>query len=93
MILTSFDIKNIYQAQGLIIISSPKVGPEGAEYSAYHFGVNGKSVAFRVRKMTSIRFGNFVTLWKKPGKNIEPIDVSDDLDFVAVFVSNRGDSG
>lgn len=88
-----FAIKNIYKVAGLTITSPPKAEAEGAEYSAYRLGINGKNVVFRNGKVTSSRPGNFVTLWKRPGKEIVPLDISDGLDFAIVAVSNGVDKG
>ncbi|MDN3509386.1 MAG: MepB family protein [Candidatus Neptunochlamydia sp.] len=89
-----FAIENIYTVAGISINSRPlkEEEKEGEEYKAYRFYIeNGdimKHVAFRVGKVTPSRPGNFVTFWKRPNSVIEPLDVSDGIDFAVVHVSN-----
>lgn len=58
---------------------------ESVEYSACSFQLNGKSIQFRLSKITPTKIGQFVTIWKrnKKGKT-EPFDISDDIDFLII---------
>ena len=92
----SFAINKLYRAAGLTITSQPveENGSKGAEYVAHRLGINDQTVAFRVGKITPSRAGNFVTLWKRPSGENEPIDLSDKVAFVIVDVSSEiGQSG
>ncbi len=68
-----FDLTNIHQNK------------ESIEYGAASFQLNGKSIQFRVSKITPAKIGQFVTIWKrnKDGKT-EPFDISDKLDFLII---------
>lgn len=74
----------VYEPLGLVC-SSPEAEAESADYGAFTFGVNGASIRFRVAKTTPTKVGQFVTLWKRPGKGpIQPFDQSDALDYCVV---------
>jgi hypothetical protein len=65
--------------------SQPQPIPEAAEYNAYQFYLNQKSICYREAKITPIKTGQFVTLWKRNKSGIiEPFDFSDEIDFVIV---------
>jgi hypothetical protein len=94
----AFAIEYVYTPAGLFIAKPVKEKDEaGEEYKAYRFNIESNTVkrhvAFRVGKGTSSRPGNFVTLWKRPNKVIEPLDISDGVDFAVVHVSNGVRSG
>ena len=62
-----------------------KLDPESAAYGACSFQLNGKTIQYRVSKITLTKTGQFVTLWKRSKDGItEPFDVSDDLDFIII---------
>ncbi|WP_316635739.1 MepB family protein [uncultured Flavobacterium sp.] len=67
--------------------SQPQPVPESAEYSAYQFYLNQKSICYREAKITPIKVGQFVTLWKRnKSGTIEPFNFSDEIDFVIISV-------
>ncbi len=66
------------------ITSPPIKEEESKEYNAYRVGLNNKTVLFRCAKITPTKLGQFVTVWKRPHKEIAPIDEMDDIDFVVV---------
>lgn len=71
--------------------SEPVMEPESSEYVAYKFDLNNYSVRFRVAKITPIKIGQFVTLWKRLGKGpTQPYDSSDQVDFF-VINTRKGD--
>lgn len=41
---------------------------ESHEYYAYNFLLNGKSIIFRIAKITPTKIGQFVTLWIRSEK-------------------------
>ena len=94
----AFAIEYVYKPTGLSISKPVKEkDKEGEAYKAYQFNIESnvvkKHVAFRVGKVTPSRPGHFVTLWKRPNKKIEPLDVSNGVDFAVVHVSNHERSG
>ena len=58
--------------------------PESRAYQAYSFKVENGTYFFREGKTTGTRPGQFVTLWKRPQKDIEPFDKSDEIDFLVI---------
>ncbi len=65
--------------------SEPRKEAESADYGACIFEVNGRSICFRVAKITPTKIGQFVTLWKRMGNGpIQPFDESDWFDFFVV---------
>lgn len=59
--------------------------PQNAEYGAYVFHLNERSIRFRVAKITPTKVGQFVTLWEKIGNQpIQPYDISDPIDFFVI---------
>ncbi|HTN19244.1 MAG TPA: MepB family protein [Pelobium sp.] len=58
---------------------------ESKEYSACRFRLKGKSVEFRLSKVTPKKVGAFVTIWKRNHAGItQPFDESDELDFIII---------
>ena len=67
--------------------SLPEKEKESAEYGAYSFTVNEKSIVFRVAKITPTKIGQFVTLWKRIDKGpIQPLNFTDAIDFIVISV-------
>ena len=67
---------------------------ESSEYDACSFALNGKSIQYRLSKITPKKTGQFVTVWKrnKEGKT-EPFDISDNLDFIIITVKSGDNLG
>lgn len=83
-------LTKVYDTAELCITSVPipEKPPEGREYAAHRMEIEGKKIVYRAGKNTPTRPGSFVTLWKRPNKHIEPLDVnSDDFDFLVVDVA------
>ena len=80
-------IRNVYGPAGLETSGAVREA-ESSEYGACRFRLNGQAIAFRAAKTTPTKIGQFVTLWKRPapGGVIAPLDVSDDVAFVAISV-------
>src|ERR1044071_5982963 len=66
--------------------------PEGKEYDACSFALNGKSILYRVSKVTPTKVGQFVAIWKrnKAGGTV-PFSVADEIDFLIV-TAKKGDN-
>ncbi len=88
----AYTLETLCQLAGLKITSPSKQEVEGSDYHAHQLEIESKHVLFRVGKTTPNRPGNFVTLWKRPKKNIEPIDIEDEIDCVIVYVSNEANT-
>lgn len=68
-------------------ISGFKTQPEGKEYNACAFLLNGLNVLSRTAKITPKKVGQFVTFWKrKETGQIEPFGENDHVDFYIVNV-------
>jgi hypothetical protein len=69
-----------------------KWNSESEEYGACSFSLNGKTIQYRVSKITPTKSGQFVTVWKRNKKGItEPFTVSDGIDFIIV-TSKKGET-
>lgn len=74
--------------------SSPIFEAESVEYSACKFTVNHLRVACRAAKITPVKIGQFVTLWKRsPHGPIEPFNINDPIDLIVITVRNKGKLG
>lgn len=71
-----------------------KLNSESKEYGACSFTLNGKSIQFRVSKITPTKTGQFVTIWKRNNEGItEPYDSSDQLDLIIIFSKSGENAG
>ena len=67
---------------------------ESAEYEAYSFQLNNKSILFRTAKITPTKIGQFVTLWKRIGHGpIQPFDYKDEVDLIVISVRKDYSTG
>jgi hypothetical protein len=64
--------------------SIPQIEADNAEYGAYFFILQGQRVKFRVAKITPTKIGQFVTVWKRVGKQTQPYDVLDPFDLLVI---------
>lgn len=85
--------KQIVDLFGFEIVNL-KLNSESKEYGACSFTLNGKSIQFRVSKITPTKIGQFVTIWKRNKEGItEPYDSSDQLDFIIIFSESGEKAG
>ena len=86
-----YSIQKIYVPAGLQVTTKALRKPESSEYGACRFGLNDYGIAFRVAKTTPTKLGQFVAIWKRPTPKgeIAPLDTTDNVDFVIVFVSSE----
>ena len=78
----TFDFKNLQKEK------------ESAEYEAYSFQLNNKSILFRTAKITPTKIGQFVTLWKRIGHGpIQPFDYKDEVDLIVISVRKDYNTG
>lgn len=77
-------LAQVYRPNGFTC-SQPQREAESADYGAYTFALNGRSICFRIAKTTPTKVGQFVTLWKRAGQGpIQPFDASDGVDYFVV---------
>lgn len=73
-------------------LANLKIHLESTAYGACSFKLEGKTIQFRVSKITPAKIGQFVTIWKRNKDGItEPFNVLDDLDFI-IITSKSGDN-
>jgi hypothetical protein len=85
--------KQIVDLFGFEIVNL-KLNSESKEYSACSFTLNGKSIQFRVSKITPTKTGQFVTIWKRNNEGItEPYDSSDQLDLIIIYSESGEKAG
>lgn len=73
-------------------LTNLKQNLESAEYGACSFILNGKTIQYRVSKITPTKTGQFVTIWKRNKDGItEPFDILDNIDFI-IITSKSGDN-
>ncbi len=71
-------------------LSNVKENKESLEYGACSFILNGRTIEYRVSKITPTKSGQFVTIWKRNKEGItEPYNILDDLDFI--IITSRSD--
>lgn len=85
-------LKLAYEPSGYII-QNFKPEAESKDYGASDFEMNNKHIKFRVAKITPIKIGQFVTLWKRSGKKILPYDLADPVDLFVVSVHHPSHIG
>lgn len=89
----AFALAQLYQPLGWVC-SAPEAETESADYGAHALTVGGLRVRFRVAKITPTKVGQFVTLWKRVGRNpIQPLDAADPLDCCVVSVRHGAQCG
>lgn len=86
-------VEKIYQPAGLKLTHAPQRESESDEYEAARFSLNNNHIVFRKAKITPTKIGQFVTVWKRPAREIAPLDTSDDIAFVIIAVHDATQSG
>jgi len=58
---------------------------EGSAYSACSYELEGKIIEYRAAKITPLKSGQFVTIWRRNKEGItRPFDSSDEMDFIII---------
>ncbi|MFF3018904.1 MepB family protein [Streptomyces sp. NPDC057939] len=74
--------------------SRPVAEPEGGEYAAHGFTLDGLAVGFRAARTTPAKVGQFVTVWKRSAEGpIRPFDTADGIDLVVISSRDGARSG
>lgn len=67
---------------------------EGSGYSACSYELAGKIIEYRASKITPLKTGQFVTIWRRNNKGItQPFDSSDKMDFIIISSVKDDDFG
>lgn len=75
-------------------LTNASLDAESIAYGACSFKLNGKTVQYRVAKITPTKTGQFVTIWKRSNEGItEPFSVSDNIDFIIISAKGAGNFG
>ncbi|MCO6175978.1 MepB family protein [Flavobacterium sp. NRK F10] len=83
----------IYDTCGLLL-SDLQTEPEGQEYDACRFELDGLKVISRTAKITPKKIGQFVTFWKRNKNGItEPFSENDPVDFFVIHVLKENKLG
>jgi hypothetical protein len=62
---------------------------ESVEYGACSFRINGKTIQYRVSKITPTKTGQFGTIWKRNKDGItEPFDNLDHIGFIIIMLKS-----
>lgn len=58
---------------------------ESQSHGACSFLLNGHFIQYRISKLTPIKIGQFVTVWKRNQDGlVVPFEISDDIDFIII---------
>jgi hypothetical protein len=83
----------VYDKSGFDL-TNLKQNLESTEYGACSFILNGKTIQYRISKITPTKTGQFVTIWKRnKGGITEPFDILDDIDFIIITSKNGNNFG
>jgi len=86
---------NLFSVYDLLGFQITKINKEeSTKYGAYIFRLNNLNILFRAAKITPTKAGQFVVLWKRNGNGqIQPYDISDDIDFFIISVCKDDNHG
>jgi hypothetical protein len=67
---------------------------ESTAYGSCSFELNGRTVQYRIAKITPTKTGQFVTIWKRNNYGItEPFNISDNIDFIIISTRSEDNFG
>lgn len=86
--------KNLVYDQCGFDIPFFEVESESKDYGSLEFKLGKQLIKFRVGKITPVKIGQFVTLWKR-GKEgiIQPFDLDDPIDLFVISVRDKDQFG
>ncbi|MEW2390359.1 MepB family protein [Streptomyces venezuelae] len=74
--------------------SQPEPEPEGADYAAHTFTLDGLRVRYREARTTPTKAGQFVTVWKRSAAGpIQPFEDTDPVDLFVIGSRAQGGFG
>lgn len=83
----------VYDKCGFVL-TNPILNSESLEYGACSFKLNGKTIQYRVAKVTPTKTGQFVTIWKRNDDGITaPFDILDNIDFIVITTKSGNHLG
>jgi hypothetical protein len=71
------------------MISNLSIAAESQEYGACTFHLNDLKIIFRTAKITPTKIGLFVAIWKRVNGITQPLDKTDNFDFLIISVKNK----
>ncbi|MFL0161385.1 MepB family protein [Aquirufa salirivi] len=87
-------IKELVYDKCGFVFTNLKLNSESLEYGACSFELNGHKIEHRISKITPMKTGQFVTIWKRNKNGItEPFDILDDVDFIVITSKNGNNTG
>ena len=87
------DQQFLYEASGLFY-SDFIAERQSQEYFACSFKIKNKNILYRKAKITPMKTGQFVTIWKRSlNGTIEPFHLNDSIDFLIISVEKDNFSG
>lgn len=87
-------IKELVYDKCGFILTNYKANTESAEYEACSFNLNENKIIFRSSKITPLKTGQFVAIWKRNANGTtEPLDVLDDFDFLIITTKTNNNFG
>lgn len=67
---------------------------ESKDYAACSYELDGKTIEYRASKITPLKTGQFVTIWRRNKEGITmPFDSSDELHFIIISSRNNDNFG
>jgi hypothetical protein len=87
-------IKQLLHEKYSIVLTDLQLNTESLEYGACSFKLNNKKMFYRVSKLTPVKAGQFVTIWKRNKEGVtEPYDISDDFEFLIIAAKSGNNLG
>ncbi|NRF37489.1 MepB family protein [Pedobacter foliorum] len=87
-----FTKKNLYDKCGFELRELKL--EEGKAYGACCFKLDGKTILFRVAKLTPKKTGQFVAIWKRNEQGItQPFEDTDEIDFMVISIRDADNFG
>lgn len=87
-------IKQLFHENCSNDLTNLQLNNESLEYGACFFELNNKKIHYRVSKLTPVKAGQFVTIWKRNKEGVtEPYDISDDFDFLIIAAKSGNNLG
>lgn len=89
-----YTIKELLYEHSGIGLTNLQMNRESLEYGACSFELNNKKIQYRVSKLTPVKAGQFVTIWKRSKEGVtEPYNISDDFDCIIIAAKSGNNLG
>lgn len=85
--------EKVYDKCGFTL-TNYQANTESSEHDACSFNLNENKIIFRTSKITPLKTGQFVAIWKRNTNGpTEPLDVLDDFDFLVITSKTNNNFG